>query len=225
MYTLFFRTIITYLLLVSAMRFMGKRQLGELELSELVITMLLSELASIPIADNTIPLTFSLIPIVILISLEVIISYLAIKNRKVKKLIGGSPSIIINKGRLCKNEMAKDRLSLDELMSQLRLKDISDISDVEYAILEENGQISVIPKIHAKTVTLSDLNINKNEKGIIHTVIADGQISDFNLHIIGHNRKWLLNQLKKRKTRLNDVFLFSVDDAGNINLIKNGETK
>lgn len=225
MYTLFFRTIITYILLVSAMRFMGKRQLGELELSELVITMLLSELASIPIADNTIPLTFSLIPIGILISVEVIISYLAIKNRKVKKLIGGSPSIIINKGRLCKNEMAKDRLSLDELMSQLRLKDISDISDVEYAILEENGQISVIPKIHAKTVTLSDLNINKNEKGIIHTVIADGQISDFNLKIIGHNRKWLFNQLKKRKTRLNDVFLFSVDDAGNINLIKNGETK
>lgn len=225
MYTLFFRTIITYILLVSAMRFMGKRQLGELELSELVITMLLSELASIPIADNTIPLTFSLIPIVILISVEVIISYLAIKNRKVKKLIGGSPSIIINKGRLCKNEMAKDRLSLDELMSQLRLKDISDISDVEYAILEENGQISIIPKIHAKTVTLSDLNINKNEKGIIHTVIADGQISDFNLKIIGHNRKWLFNQLKKRKTRLNDVFLFSVDDAGNINLIKNGETK
>lgn len=225
MYTLFFRTIITYILLVSAMRFMGKRQLGELELSELVITMLLSELASIPIADNTIPLTFSLIPIVILISVEVIISYLSIKNRKVKKFIGGSPSIIINKGRLCKNEMAKDRLSLDELMSQLRLKDISDISDVEYAILEENGQISVIPKIHAKTVTLSDLNINKDEKGITHTIIADGQISDFNLQIIGHNRKWLYNQLKKRKTRLNDVFLFSVDDAGNINLIKNGETK
>lgn len=225
MYTLFLRTIITYILLVGAMRLMGKRQLGELELSELVITMLLSELASIPIADNTIPLTFSIIPIIILITLEVIISFLSIKSRNLKKIIGGSPSIIIDKGRLCKKEMEKVRFGLDELMSQLRLKDISDISDVQYAILEENGQISVIPKEYARTATLSDLKISKPEKGIVHTIVADGQISDFNLRLIGRDRKWLFAKLKKEKCTLSDVFLLSVDDAGKINIIKNGETK
>lgn len=225
MYTLFFRTIITYLLLVGAMRLMGKRQLGELEVSELVITMLLSELASIPIADNTIPLTYSLLPITVLISVEVIISFLSIKSRNLKKMIGGSPSIIINRGRLCKTEMEKVRLSLDELMSQLRLKDISDISDVEYAILEENGQISVIPKMHARNVTLEDMNIKKKEKGIVHTIVADGEISDFNLKLIGKSRKWLFERLKKQKCSLNEVFLFSVDDSGNTNIVKKGDVK
>ncbi len=223
MYTLLFRTIITYILLIGAMRLMGKRQLGELELSEFVITMLLSELASIPIADNTIPLTFSLLPIIVLLSLEVIVSFVAIKNRKMKKIIGGSPSIIINKGKICKSEMEKVRISLDELLAQLRIKDISDISDVEYAILEENGQISVIPKMHARNATLGDLNIKTAEKGITHTIVADGQISDFNLKIIGHNRKWLYSQLKKQKCSLRDIFLLTVDDTGKINLIKNGD--
>lgn len=225
MYTLFFRTIITYILLVGAMRLMGKRQLGELELSELVVTMLLSELASIPIADNTIPLTFSLIPIAVLISVEVIISYISIKSRRLKKIIGGSPSIIINKGSICRSEMEKVRLSLDELISQLRLKDIADISDVEYAILEENGQISVIPKIKARAVTAADLGITKPETGITHTVVADGQISDFNLKLVGHNRKWLMSTLKKHKCRLDEVFVLSVDDGGKVSIIKKGETK
>lgn len=225
MYTLLFRTVITFIFLVGAMRLMGKRQLGELELSELVITMLLSELASIPIADNTIPLSFSALPITVLISLEVIISYFSIKSRKLKKLVGGSPSIIINRGKICKSEMERVRMSLDELLSQLRLKDISDIGDVEYAILEENGQISVIPKYYSRCVTLSDLNIEQKEKGIIHTLVADGQISDFNLKLTGHDKSWLFSKLKKNKCKLNDVFLFTLDDAGNINIIRNGEVK
>ena len=225
MYTLFFKTVITYFLLIGAMRLMGKRQLGDLELSELVITMLLSELASAPIADGTIPLSFSVIPIALLISFEVLTSFLSIKSRKLKKLITGSPSIIINKGKLCKSEMEKVRLGLDELFSQLRLKDISDISDVEYAILEENGQISVIPKMHARNATLGDLNIKTQEKGIVHTLIADGEISQFNLRLVGRNEKWLKNQLKKHRCSLTDVFLLSVDDAGNVNIIKNGDVK
>ena len=225
MYTLLFRTIITYILLVGAMRLMGKRQLGELELSELVITMLLSELASVPIADNTIPITFSLIPIAVLISMEVIISYVSIKSRWLKKIIGGSPSIIINKGKLCRSEMERVRLSLDELISQLRLKDIADISDVEYAILEENGQISVIPKITARTVTPADLGITKPETGIVHTIVADGEVSDFNLKLTGHSRRWLTSTLKKHKCRLDRVFILSVDDGGNVNIVKKGETE
>lgn len=224
MYTLFLRTVITYIIFVGAIRLMGKRQIGELELSEFVITMLLSEIAALPIADNTIPLTFSIIPIIVLLSLEVIISFIALKNRNIKRAVGGSPSILIKKGKLCKSEMEKTRIGIDELLCQLRLKNISDISDVEYAILEENGQISVIQNVKARNVTLEDLNINKEEKGIMHTLIADGQISDFNLKLIGHNRKWLEKQIKNQKCKLEDIFLFSVDDSGNINCIKKGDT-
>ncbi len=225
MFTLFFRTLITYILLIGAIRIMGKRQIGELELSEFVITMLLSELAAMPIADNTIPLTYSLVPIIVLLSLEVIISFIAVKSRRVKKLVGGTPSIIINKGIICKSEMEKVRINLDELLCQLRIKNISDISDVEYAILEENGQISFIPKIHARAVSLGDLHISSLEKGITHTLVVDGEISDFNLKLINKSRGWLLREIKKRKCKLKDVFLFTVDDAGNINFIKNGDIK
>ena len=224
MYTLFLRTAITYLILICAIRLMGKRQIGELELSELVITMLLSELASIPIADNTIPLTFSLIPITILVSLEGLVSFLSIKCRKFKKIVGGTPSILICRGAISKKEMEKARITLDELLCQLRLKNISDISDVEYAILEENGQISFIQKMSARNVTLSDLKISRQEKGIMHTVIADGQVSEFNLKLLGRSEKWLKKELKKRKCRMSDVFLMTVDDSGNVNLIKTEET-
>lgn len=223
MYILFFRTIITYLLLICAIRLMGKRQIGELEINEFVITMILSELAAIPISDNTIPITFALLPIIVLISLEVIVSFISIKNRSLKKFIGGTPSILINKGKLCRNEMERVRIGLDELLGQLRSKGISDVFDVEYAILEENGQISVIQKSSARPLTPSDISLNVEEKGIVHTVVADGQISDFNLSLLGHDRKWLKKLLKKKKCALDQVFLLTVDDVGNVNLIKKGD--
>ncbi len=225
MFTLFFRTLITYVILIGAIRLMGKRQIGELEISEFVITMLLSELAAMPIADNSIPVVYSLIPIIILLSIEVVVSFVAIKSRKVKKLIGGTPSIIINKGVICKSEMERMRINLDELLCQLRIKNIADISDVEYAILEENGQISFIQKMHARPVSLGDLDISTAEKGITHTLVVDGEVSDFNLNLVKKSRRWLLSEIKKRKCRLKDVFLFTLDDAGNINFIKNGDIK
>ena len=225
MFTLFFRTIITYVMLVGTIRLMGKRQIGELEISEFVITMLLSELAAMPIADNSIPVVYSLVPIIVLLSIEVIVSFVAVKSRRVKKFIGGTPSIIINKGVISKKEMEKVRINLDELLCQLRIKNIPDISDVEYAIVEENGQISFIPKMHARPVSLGDLDIVSAEKGITHTLVVDGEVSEFNLGLVKKSRRWLLGEIKKRKCRLKDVFLFTLDDAGNINFIKNGDIK
>ena len=223
MYTLLFRTFLTYIVLIGAIRLMGKRQIGELELSEFVITMLLSELAAMPIADNSIPVTFSVVPIIILVSLEGIVSLISIKSRSMKKIIGGAPSILVCKGVISKKEMERVRISLDELLCQLRLKNIFDIADVQYVILEENGQISVIPKMSARGVTLEDLNIKSEEKGVSHTLVADGQISSFNLKLTGHSEKWLHKQIKSRKCKLKDVFLFTVDDNENINFIKKGD--
>ena len=225
MYTIFIRTVVTYFFLLVAVRLMGKRQLGDLELSEFVITILLSELAVLPIANKKISLLHAYVPIVILITLEALISYISIKNRNIKKLVGGAPSVLINKGVICKSEMRKLRMSLDELLCQLRLKDIFDISEVEYAILEENGQMSVIPKMSARGVTLEDMNITKKEKGIRHTLIADGQISEFSLQLTGHSHSWLKKQLKKHKCRQNEVFLFAVDDSGEIIIVKNSDVE
>ena len=220
MYTLFIRTVIIYLILLCAVRLMGKRQLGELELSEFVITILLSEIAVLPIANKSVSMWHSIVPIFILVSLEGLVSYISIKNRNIKKFVGGAPSILIKKGVICKSELSKVRMSIDELLCQLRLKDVFDIDEVEYAILEENGQLSVIPKMKARGVTLEDLYINKTVKGISHTLVADGQISEFNLRLTGHSKKWLKSQIKKHNCKLKDVFLLTVDDSGSINIIK-----
>ena len=220
MYALFGKTVIIYFFLLIAVRLMGKRQLGELELSEFVVTIMLSELAVLPLANKSVSLLHAIGHILVLILLESLVSYVSLKNRKIKKLVGGVPSILINKGKLDKKEMEKLRFGLDELMSQLRQKDIFDISDVEYAILEENGQMSVIPKMGARGVPLDDMGISKQEKGMAHVLIADGEVSDFNLQLTGHSRKWLKGQLKKEKCKIKDVFLMTVDDSGNIRIIK-----
>lgn len=225
MYTLFIRTVLSYIFLVGAMKLMGKRQIGQLELSEFVITMLLSELVALPLTDNTIPFTYSIVPIIILISCEVIISYLALKSNKLKKLFRVKPAIIINKGKISISQMEKMRIGLDELLSQLRIKNISDISDVEYAILEQNGQMSVIQKSTARNVTVEDLDLKPKEKGITHPLIVDGHISEFNLSLTSHDTSWLEKQLKKQNCKTEDVFLMTVDDTGKVNIIKKGSKK
>ncbi|MBQ7968362.1 MAG: DUF421 domain-containing protein [Clostridia bacterium] len=220
MYALFGKTVIIYFFLLVAVRLMGKRQLGDLELSEFVVTIMLSELAVLPLANKSVSLLHAIGHILILILLEALVSYVSLKNRNIKKLVGGVPSILINKGQIDKKEMAKLRFGLDELMSQLRQKNIYDISDVEYAILEENGQMSVIPKINARGVTLEDMGINKKEKGMAHILIADGEVSEFNLRLTGHSYKWLKGQLKKEKCKIKDVFLMTIDDSENVQIIK-----
>ncbi|MBR5314616.1 MAG: DUF421 domain-containing protein [Clostridia bacterium] len=220
MYTLVGKTVIIYLFLLVAVRLMGKRQLGDLELSEFVVTIMLSELAVLPLANKNVSLWHAIGHILVLIFLESFVSYLSLKNRKIKKLVGGAPSILINKGRLDKKEMTRLRFGLDELMSQLRQKDIYDISDVEYAILEENGQMSVIPKMGSRSVSLDDMGIKKEEKGMVHVLIADGELSEFNLSLTGHSHRWLKTQLKKNGCKMKDVFLMTVDDCDNVKIIK-----
>ena len=151
--TLFIRTLITYFLLVTVMRMMGKRQIGELQLSELVITLLLSELASSPIADLDIPLLHAVIPILILLSLEVLVSLVVVKIPFLKTVFDGRPNIIIHRGKINQSELKKLRISVEELIGQIRLKNIFDIEQVETLILEQNGQFSVQPKSCFQNVT------------------------------------------------------------------------
>lgn len=215
------RTIIIYILLLAVIRLMGKRQIGELEVSELVTTLLLSELASQPISDSNIPLMNAVVPILVLMTAEVILSYILTKSKTAKKILNGTPSILVNKGILDQKELNKSRISVEELMGELRLKDISDLSAVNYAILEQNGQISVIPKTGEKSASIADLKLQVPEKGIAHALVVDGEISDYNLKILGKNREYISRLMKKNSiTDIKDIFLLTVDDMETINIIR-----
>lgn len=219
MLTILIRIFLIYTILLVTMRVMGKRQIGEMQVSELVTTILLSELAAQPIADDRIPLIFAIIPIGALISIEVILSFAVTRIPFLKPIFDGKPNILIDRGKLCTNELMRVRMSLEELLSQIRIAGVADISDVEYAIIEHNGQLSVIQKKRAQPLTAYDLNQTITEPGIAHAVVVDSKISDFDLALIKKDRKWLNSRLEKQHAALEDVLLFTVDDAGKENLI------
>lgn len=215
MVMIFLRTIIMYIFLVAIMRLTGKRQIGELQLSELITALLLSELASSPIINNNIPLCYSIVPILTLICMEIINTYIVTKSPLLKRFFDGVPSILINKGVLDQKELAKMRMSIEELTAELRLKDIYDLSEVEYAILEQNGQLSVTPKTAARPLSVGDMSLMLPDKGIAHQLISDGKISKYNLDLVGKNEIWLKKRIKAYGfTDIADVFLFTLDDSG-----------
>jgi uncharacterized membrane protein YcaP (DUF421 family) len=188
---------------------MGKRQLGELEISELVVTFLLSEIASLPITNTELPLFHALIPVLALMALEVILSTFALKLPRLKSAISMHPTLIIYEGKLLSRELLTARISIEEFLSQLRQKDIFDISDVEYAILEPNGQLSVIPKPNSA-----------EPKFLMHIIISDGIINQKNLSLIGKRADWAEKTLKKARLTVKEIFLMTADTDGNIRIVK-----
>ena len=205
MATVLIRTIIIYVFFVLAIRLLGKRQVGELELSELIVTFMLSELATAPIQDPSIPLSYVLIPLVILIAFEIISSFLVMKSKKIKKAVIGNPSYLICNGKLNQNELARLRMSISELLGELRLKNVGDISSVDYAILEENGKLSVFQK--------------NAQEAVAHALIVDGEINESNLKIANKSKEWLLEYLKSHNLSLKSIFLLTCDDNNIINFI------
>ena len=198
------RTAVVYILLSFSLRIMGKRQLGELDVVELVSTLLISEIASIPIDDPDIPLLNAVIPILLLLSTEVILSTIKNKSERLKKTIEGKPVYLIYKGRLLQGALRENRISINELLSEIRVQGIGDISEISYAILEQNGSLSLLKK--------SDGNLG-------HTVIIDGsRISEVMLKL-GYDERWLDKKLKDEGCKMEDVFLMTVSDVGDINII------
>lgn len=213
-------TVIIYYAMVLSMRIMGKRQLGELQASDIIITMMLSEIATTPITNPKIPIHHALVPIGILIAIEVAMSFLLLKSHKLKRLFYGSPTIIINRGKLMQKEMKQNRLEIDELISELRQKGYSDISDINYAILEENGKLSVFPFVDKAPATPADIGATPSERGIAHVCVIDGKVIVHNLALAGWDEKRLSGELRKRKLSLSDAFLLTVDDEDNVTIIK-----
>lgn len=219
MLTVFIRTVLIYFILVVSMRLMGKRQVGELQLSELTVTILLSEIAAAPLTDKNIPLAYAVCSILLLLSVEVILSYILLHHPAVKTVLTGKPSMLIRRGVLDQRELERQRLCLSELLCALRQKGIADIADVEYAIMEENGQLSVFPKAESSPLTPKTIGRKAREDGISHALIIDRVIIQKNLDTVGWSREKLNKELSARKTKLSDVFLLAVDDRGGITLI------
>ena len=217
MFTGFVRTAVLYLLIVAGIRLMGKRQVGELEPSELVLSLIIADLASVPMQDFGIPLLTGIIPIFTLLSVTMIISVLTMKSVRFRALLCGRPSIIVENGKVHQREMKKNRFTVDELMEELRMKGITDLSTVKYAILETNGQISVLPYANQLPVTAEQMNVTPEDVGLPLVIINDGRVLDHNLKTRGLNREWLHKQLDERHVRhTEDIYLLTVDEQNRV---------
>ena len=213
----FLRTIILYLLIIAGVRLMGKRQVGELEPSELVLALIIADLAAVPMQDFGIPLLSGIIPILTLLCITMILSVLTMKSIKFRAVICGRPGIIVENGRVHQAEMRKNRLTVDELMEELRLKGITDISTVKYAILETNGQLSVLPYAKELPVTASQMEVDTREPGLPVVLINDGRVLDHNLRTRGLNGEWLEKCLAGHKVRSpQEVYLLTVDEQNKV---------
>ena len=207
MASIFFRTLIIYITLTLSMRFMGKRELGELEVGELVTSLLLSEICSIPIDNPDIPLMNALIPVLFIVSLEVIISFIKSRSSGAGRIIDGTPSYIIYKGSFKPEALLQNRISVNEFFTQMRQNGIGSIDEIEYCIIEANGKISMLKR--------------GESGGLGHLLIADGEVQRDNLRILGYDERWLGRKLGGCDTR--EVFIFSVNDDGECYIVKKGE--
>ncbi len=202
----FIRTIITYALVLIAVRIMGKRQVGQLEPGELVVTLMISDLATIPLSHVSIPILHGIIPIFTLIVAEATLSFFDLKSRKFRKFMSGTPIIIIKDGKVCEKEMEKLRFNFDDLLEMLRMQGSTDINEIKYAILETSGNLSIIQKTRAKTEEIK-------YSGIPFMFVCDGDVSQKALELYGKNIEWLNKHLDG--TQIKDVLFAGVDENGN----------
>jgi len=214
MLVVFARALILYILVVIVMRIMGKRQIGQLQPFELVIAIMISELAAVPMQNTGIPLVNGIIPILTLLAIQLLISFLSIKSIRFRALICGKPTVLIENGIIRESALRKELYTLHDLLEQLRINNCPNISDVEYAILETNGQLSVIPKPQKKPLTPGDMNIQPQAEGIALDLIIDGRIMGENLKIAGKDLKWLQSQLHTNNfSGPEDIFYACMDTA------------
>lgn len=209
------RSLILYILVIFAVRLMGKRQLGELQPSELVITILVSNIATLPLEDVNIPLMVGVTPILALVCFEVLMSWVNLKSPKLRKIISGSPKIIISNGVIDDNVLSELRLSVDDLMMSLRTNDIFSLDEVQYAIVETTGSVSVMKKTDCDTPTRSEFNIKKKSSDPPMVVISDGRIIEKAAENVGMKVSRIREILNNAKLEPKDVFIMTADSSGN----------
>lgn len=217
MFIVMLRTLILYSLVVLVLRLLGKRQIGQLQPFELVVVIMISELAAVPSEDIGIPLISGIIPILVLLFAGAILSYLSLKNEKARAILCGTPTILVDKGKILERELAKTRYNLNDLLEQLRLKNVPNIADVEYAILETNGEISIIPKAQKRPAIPEDFQITPKYEGLPIPLIMDGKLHKENILKAKVELAWLEGEIKKQNLNgVEEVFLATIDPSGNL---------
>ena len=219
MVNIIIRSALLYIIVVLVMRLMGKRQIGELQPYELVISIMIAELASIPMEDVGVPIFKGLIPIFTLAFLHAVLSFMVLKSQKMRRLICGTPVVLIRDGNIQQREMGKIMINLSDLVEQLRVKDILDPADAAYAILETNGQLSVFPKAGKKPATDGDLNIDSPPVTLPVPLIMDGRIMQHNLPLVNQNRNWLVDSCRHNGFEVEGVFFAYMDTQGALQII------
>ena len=220
----FARTLILYAIVVIVMRIMGKRQIGELQPFELVVAILISDLAAVPMQNTGIPLINGIIPILTLLIAQITMSFVSLKSVRARGIICGKPSVLIEKGKINESVLRREMYTINDLMEQLRSKDIYNVADVEYAILETNGQLSVLPKSQKRPLAPQDMNIPVQYEGLPLVLIIDGYVSRKDLKKAGLDEEWLKSQLSRHGIGdARKVLFASLDSSGNLFLQRKGQ--
>ncbi len=207
----FFRAIFLYIVVLIVMRLMGKREIGQMQPFELAISIMIADLAATPMAETGIPISNGIIPILGLLVMHLTISTLNIKSTKAREIICGKPSILIYRGKIDEKVLRKERFTINELEERLRDNNIFNIGDVDYAILETSGQVTVIPKPEKRSLTPKDLNITPNYEGISYDLVVDGKVMYKNLEKIGKNYIWLTKQTEKFGIKPEEALIVTID--------------
>lgn len=219
------RTFLLYMIIILAVRLMGKRQISDLQTSELVVTFLISNIASIPMQNSSIPLFAGLIPIIVLLVCEIVLSNIMLKSCKFRKFICGSPVVIIDHGKIDQKVMKDLRMTTEDLFEQLRQLDVFSLQDIDFAIIETNGQMSIMKKPEKQQVDASMLGLSPPSQELETVIISDGEISDSSLSLCKLSEKWVRGVLNKKHLALKDVFIMTADKNKNFNIIKKEDLK
>lgn len=221
----FLRTLLLYIVLVLTVRLMGKRQIGEMEPAEFVVTMLIANLAAIPMQDTAIPLLSGLVPILVILGIELVLAVLTLRSIRLRQFFCGKPIILMENGKIIEKNLRSTRVNLDELTMHLREKDIFDLTTVKYAILETNGQLSTL--LYSKNLPASakDAGVHVPDTALPVTLISSGHLMRENLAVAGRDMAWLEDELKKRACSIQKVLLMTVDANGKIYLIRKEDMK
>lgn len=215
------RSVLLYLIIIMGIRLLGKHQVSELEPAEFVLALIIADVASVPMQDFGIPLLMGVIPIVTLLCLSMILSMLSMKSLKLRALLTGVPSILIRDGKLDQKEMRRTRMTLDEVLEELRLQGYTELSAIRYAILETNGQLSLLPYANQKPPTAEDLDVCVTDCGLPLVLINDGRLISANLKRRGLDEKWLQKRLAEHKaTSVQEVFLLTVDEQNQVYFVR-----
>ena len=212
----FFRAIVLYIIVLVVMRLMGKREIGQLQPFELAISIMIADLASIPMTERGIPITNGIIPILGLLIMHLIISIINMKSIKAREIICGKPRILIYRGKIDEKALIKERFTINELEERLRGNNIMNLGDIEYAILETSGQVTVIPKPEKRNVIAEDLNITPEYEGIPYDLVVDGKVMNKNLKKIGKDYNWLKKEVRKFNMNPEEALIVTYDGKGQI---------